>query len=410
MRKSLLLTTCIALAAPAAFAQEGGLPQPPRGVPVQERARPDLDPAGIRAGAFLLFPELTVAGEYTDNVYATEQNTESDYILVVAPEARFRSDWNNHALNARFGARLGRFADNSREDFDDYVAAVDGRLDVRRSTKATGVLSFQRLHEARGTPDDVGGLEPAEYGKWTVGGGLEHSFARAAVQLGVERLSYDYDDVRGLNSIIDQDDRDRDITATSLRVSYSTSPNLATFVEAAYNWRRYDRGELRDSEGYRLTGGVTLDFGGVTSGDVFAGYRAQDYENPAFAEVEGFTYGARVLWNPTLLTSVEFTAANTVEETIIPGSTAYVESLYRVEVNHELLRNLILTGTAAYVEDDFKRSTRTDDVYSLGVGARYLLNRHVTLQAAYGWTERESNANGRDFDRNTVSLRLIASL
>ncbi|ACJ01125.1 outer membrane beta-barrel protein [Rhodospirillum centenum] len=410
MRKSVLfLTAALILPAGAATAQTPG--DPVRGIPVQNRPRPDFDPAGLRAGTFLVYPQISLSGRYDDNIFADESGTVDDVIYIASPQVRLQSDWNRHALNLRAAAEIGRYADNGSEDYEDYVAALDGRLDILRGTTATGRASFARLHEDRGSPDEAGGLEPTEYDLWTASATLDRSLARLGARLTADYRGFDFNDVPAPGgAVIDQDDRDRDEYGVAARLSYATSPNLAGFIQAAYNWRRYEREVGRDSEGYRLTGGVALDFGGVTSGEIFAGYRSQDYDNPAFPTADGLTYGASLAWNPTTLTSLAFTASNTVEETTSDAASAYVATLFRIDIDHELLRNLLIGGYAGYLENDYERIDRTDDVISLGASLRYLVNRNFQIEGGYDYTNRDSNLSGIDYDRNIVYLRLTGLL
>ena len=75
-----------------------------------------------------------------------------------------------------------------------------------------------------------------------------------------------------------------------------------------------------------------------------------------------------------------------------------------MEVQHELLRNLLLNGTVDYTRDDFQGTGRTDNSYGAGFGVSYLLNRNLTVDANYRFTKRDSDDNTAEFDRNIVLL------
>ena len=92
------------LATGGALAQDG---RDARGTAVDRRSNPDYAPLGVRAGAFLIRPSVTVAGQYDDNVFADERNTIDDYVLVVQPRLTAGTNWGRHALNFRTG---GEFA------------------------------------------------------------------------------------------------------------------------------------------------------------------------------------------------------------------------------------------------------------------------------------------------------------
>jgi hypothetical protein len=155
----------VLIALPAVEAQE-----PQRGETVANRARPELDPLGVRMGSFLFFPQLGVAARYDDNLFASETGEIDDTITVVSPEFRLQSDWNNHALNFVAGAEAGYYADNSTEDYVDYFAGADTRLDVTRASKISASAMYSILHEARGDPEaDDAALEPTDYSRLAAG-------------------------------------------------------------------------------------------------------------------------------------------------------------------------------------------------------------------------------------------------
>ncbi|MCI0430482.1 MAG: outer membrane beta-barrel protein, partial [Rhodospirillales bacterium] len=45
-------------------------PEPERAQSVFERPRPDYDPLGIRAGGFLIYPQVELGEAYNDNIFA----------------------------------------------------------------------------------------------------------------------------------------------------------------------------------------------------------------------------------------------------------------------------------------------------------------------------------------------------
>ncbi|HYE51407.1 MAG TPA: outer membrane beta-barrel protein [Azospirillaceae bacterium] len=408
MRNRILAVTAAILASTGgtALAQ-----QDLRGTGVEERTRPDYDPAGIRAGTFLVRPSVTVAGQYDDNIFADDAGAVDDYVIIVQPRLNITSDWGRHALNFRTGAELARYQDFESEDYDDFHVGADGRLDVGTDYAATGGLQYSRQHEDRGSPNDVNGAEPTEFDLTSASVGFAKGVTRINGRVRAEYQGFDFEDVRGLaNTVIDQDNRDRDVWGLGGRVGYEVRPGFNAFVDGALNWVEYDNSPLRDSDGYRVSFGASIDLGGVTTGEVFAGYRAQDYDNPAFEDIDGFTYGASVLWLPTGLTSVRFSLVNEVAETIQASSPGFVRSAIGVEVDHELLRNVILGGEVRYTNDDYERIPRKDDVWQYALGARYLITRNFSVGGEWRHTDRGSNAAGQDYKRDLVTLRVTAAL
>lgn len=385
--------------------------QSDRGVPVNERPRPDYDALGVRAGAFLVKPTLTVGALYDDNIFAQRNNTDSDFVWIVTPAVAMESDWNVHYLRFRTAAELGRFSDFTRENYNDYNVGADARLDVTRGAAFNATVDYRREHEDRGSPNDAGGREPVEYDM--IYGMLGFSRTETRITLRVQGTVNDYkfDDVRGLNNaIIDQSFRDRTEYVFSTRVGYEFRPGFNTFIQGALNWRDYDNG-VRSSDGYRVEGGVAFDMGGVTSGELFAGYRQQSFDNPAFRDADGFSFGANILWNPTALTSVQFRLVNEVNESTTAGASGFVSSGASVQVDHELLRNVVIGGLLGYTENDYVGINRVEKLWNAGLNADYLLNRNFRVGLNYRYDDRDVGVNPvEDYSRNRITLTLRGAL
>ena len=343
-RAQILVAAGVAVS--AGFAADVAVAQDPqRGVPVAERPRPDYDAVGIRAGSFLFLPELSISETYNDNIFARQSNTDHDFITKVLPKVTLNSDWNNHALNFSAGADIGRNLRSTNEDYEDYNFAADGRVDIRRDTSATANVKYEQLHEDRGSPDDVGGITPTEYTKLSSGIGFRNKWNRVSMTVGLDAEMQDYDDVATTGNPINNDDRDRDQYTLSTRLGYEIVPEYEGFVKASYNTIDYDAGVddngfNRDSDGYEITAGTRLDLSGVLSGDVFAGYRSQDYDDARLETISGPVVGAALTWNVTALTTVKGSVSRTVLETTQSGASGFFNTRVGASVDHELRRNL----------------------------------------------------------------------
>ncbi|MGE0651349.1 MAG: outer membrane beta-barrel protein [Alphaproteobacteria bacterium] len=389
----------------------------PRGQTVEERQRPDLDPLGVRVGAFTLFPSIALEEQYSDNIFATENNTIDDFITRLLPRARLRSNWNNHSLSVYGNADIGRYADNGNEDYEDYTVGTNGRLTILRDTWLQGQVEHQRRHEDRGSPDDVGGVEPTIYGA-TLGQltGF-HRLNRLNFTLSgtVERL--DYDDVAtGGGGNINNDDRDRYEMETSLRVGYEVVPNYEAFVRGGYLKRTYDdisdNGLDRDNDGYEIVAGISVDFGGITFGDFFAGYRTQEYDDPALKGVKGPSVGGEITWNVTPLTTIIGTLSRTIEEsTSGDGMGNFASGRFltaaAIRAQHELRRNLIVGANVGYENDDYEGISRTDETLRFGINANYMMYRNLYIRGGYAVRSRDAEI-GTDYVENIVFVRLQA--
>lgn len=395
----------------------------PRGETVLSRERPELNPLGARVGTFIVYPSLELEERYDDNIFANDDGEQGDFITRVSPRLSLRSDWNNHALRFDADADVGRHLDETDEDFEDYSAAISGRVDIRRDTQVRLHAGYANRHERRSSPDDVRGTEPTEFDDLTAGAEVFQRFNRINLRLGGEFRLFDYDDVAvsGGGASINNDDRDRYIAEGYLRVAYEIVPEYEAYVRGAYNVRNYD--DLsdpingvqvdRDSEGFEIVAGVEIDFGGITFGEFFLGYISQDYEDSLLETVDGPVVGAKITWNVTPLTTIIGSATTDIRETTTTDGTGNFSSgryfsTFSIEVDHELLRNLLLGGDVGFSRDDFQGIDRTDNIIRAGVDATYMVNRYVHLSGGYRFRLRDSDVANQDFAENIflVGLKL----
>jgi hypothetical protein len=183
----------------------------------------------------------------------------------------------------------------------------------------------------------------------------------------------------------------------------------------SYNRQDYDTepdndGFDRNSQGFETVAGLSIDLGGVTRADIFAGYLTQYYQDPAFDNVSGPSFGGSLTWNVTGITTVTATVTRTLQETTTAGASGYFATDAVLNVDHELLRNLILSAFGGYGNRDYEGISRNDDVWIAGAGAEYLMNRYMEIDAKYRFDSRDSSESTEDYDRNLILLNLTLKM
>ncbi len=375
---------------------------------VADRARPAYDPLGIRAGAFLVFPELSVTGAYSDNVGFDEDDEESDIVTEIEPSVEFQSQWSRHLLVVEVGSEIAIHADESDEDYQDFFAVGRGRVDVSRQTDIATNAQVRLAHEGRDDPEDAGNDELTDLYQFGGGIALNHEINRLGFTIGGDVLRSVYDDD-------EEEDRNANVYDFLARTSYEVSPKLDVFVEGRYNVEDRDdnvddNGVARDTDGYEGRLGAGLDITSVLFGEAFAGYRVQRFDEDDFDDETGVSFGVDLNWNPTLLTSVGFSGQRDFRATDEGDAASNFRTEFGITIDHEFLRNMIVNGEARYQNDDFRGDDREDDTVLLGAGLTYWINRNLSFNAGYDYSERDSNEAGEDFKVNEFSIGLTARL
>ena len=387
-----------------------------RNVGVLERPRPDYEAVGARFGSFRVFPKVTGSVFYDSNIFATETNEDADTFFLVQPEVNVTSDWSRHALEAHARAVFTRYVENDQENADDYVVGTSGRLDVLRSTRILGGAEYSNLTEARTATNTVRGLqEPVQYDLTRAYVEGQHDFVDLRLRGRVEYREFDYKNgVDLLNQPVLLQDRDREILDVIVRGGYAVSPDTSFFVEVAHNTRKYRLkppvvAQDRDSDGYEVTAGANFQITQLIAGEVQAGYLRQKYDASSLDNVEGFAMQADVDWFVTQLTTLGFTAIRTIDDPADFRAAGLVSTQAAVTVDHELLRNVILSGRLRYEDAQYKGIDREDKVWGASVNGTYLLNRRVGLSGGYAYLKQESNGLDRsnDFDVHRLFVSVV---
>ncbi|NCF63266.1 MAG: outer membrane beta-barrel protein [Gammaproteobacteria bacterium] len=378
----------------------------------------DFKPLGIRAGGFMLHPGIQLAAEWNDNVFYTAENEIDDLIWHFRPYISAQSNWSQHSFNIRLAADIARYQDRGILDYEDYFVLINGQVDVRSRTYFTYNVDWMKLHESRNNRSAEQGIEPTTYNLLGGGVGFNHTFNRVGLGVDYRYRTLDFDNAIGIDGIIDNQDRDRDESGLSLRLGYQFQTDKQAFIRISSHRVRYDqeldRSDLhRDSDGWYVDAGLAVTMTGKLMGDVFVSYRDQEYDDPRLEDINGWAGGAGLQWTPTGLTRVSARITSSVEQTTYQYSSGFFQTLYGLRVDHELLRDLQISGEVSYRHMDYQLTADApetardvDKLWRAGLGATYFFNRHVFLSASYSYEKLKSNLPEDRIDANKFWLVL----
>lgn len=379
----------------------------------------DYKPLGLRAGSFMLHPGVELAVDYNDNVFYSYQNEQSDTIFHVRPYITAQSTWSRHSFSLRLSADIGRYADFDIRDYEDYFITADGRLDFQGRNTLGYRLDILQLHEDLNSRDSEQGIEPTVYHLLGAGLTYDHYFNRLSLGGAVDWRQLTYDDVLGEDGdIINNDDRDRNQALISITADYQFKTDKSIFLTVGWDETEYDQsidrnGYHRDSSGYYISGGLDFTITSLLMGDVSVGYHKREYDDPQLRDVDGIGLGAGLTWFPTQLTTVRASFSSTIEDTTNADASGYFRTLYSLRVDHELLRDLQLTGRLSYTDSDYEPvvdappgSRTNDQVWRAGVGVNYFVNRWMFVGASYDFQDLSTNVANDGYKVNRVWLVL----
>jgi hypothetical protein len=221
------------------------------------------------------------------------------------------------------------------------------------------------------------------------------------VNLNVDQSIYTYDNNRTLaGAVLSQKYRDATDTRATVRVDYNVSPDTFLFVQGRYNKQNYDLKPpavptSRDSDGYEFTAGADFDLSNLLRGRLEAGYLRQEFKSPLYRAFTGVQVRGRVEYYPTQLTTITVLGSRSVANSGLVQAPSYLSTAAGLQIDHELLRNVILTGRGDYQHAQYSGVDRTDNRYGASVGGTYLLNRNVGVSLTYYYLDQRSSGIDR---------------
>jgi len=378
---------------------------------VRERITPGYDAAGLPIGDFTLSPSIDVNTNYTDNVYALQNSKTSAAFVRLAPAASLQSNWSRRSLTLEADGLVDRYATQHSENDEEINLSGYGTQQLGGNTRVQFITRYHQGQESRESQNAVALTErPIRYETATAAIGASQRFANFLLlgEAGITHSNYFDARYKRDDSVLDQDYRDNDLKRLRLRGEIAQSPSLAYFGQVTRSTTNYSldasNGNARSSTKYELLGGVRFELPIPARGEIGIGYVNANYQSAQFRSFSGLAINSQVLFFPTQLTTVTVNAQRSVNDAGTLTSSGYVALSGGIQVDHELLRSLVLTASAQLERDTFNGADRKDGRVALGLGANYRLNRGLSLRFNYDRLALTSHGTDRykSFSRNRV--------
>ena len=384
---------------------------------VLQRPRPDFDPLGVRYGDFILLPDVTSSIGGDSNLFTQNNAKKSDYSITSSAGFLIQSDLPTNALNVDLNYDNQRYLRYVSENISDFGGSATARLDISNLSYLTFSGGYQTQHEDRSSPDvTIQGLTPTAYHIATGRLGYARTIRRIGLSMNVEADKYNF--INGLtlqHTPLINDFQNRLALSMGPRLSYSFAPEYSAYVEVKGNIQSYANnpdpsGFYHSSSGVAGYAGTDLRLTDVINGELYLGYQQQDYQDHRLKSVSEPLFGVSAVWNLTGLTTLRFGAARTIEETIVPGVPAFLQTQVEFGVEHELLENVLLNGQVGEIDEGLVDSDHTDEYYDVVLGVRYLIDNHFNISMNYERNVESAYTLANCFNRNRLNFKLHVQL
>lgn len=246
-------------------------------------------------------------------------------------------------------------------------------------------------------------VNPGRYNQFSGSLSANKRFGHSFFDIGGSVVSTQFDSTPGLTT-----SRNGTVYTVTQRTGYDVTPRIYVFVDPSLNWQRYAN-TLRNSNGYRVTGGVGTAAPGLWQGEIFGGYQSQ--KNDIVGTYGSSVFGVRVGYSPTRFWDFRLSLDEALgSSTIATGGTTGLASrtttaLMNIGYNG-LPRGWATSARFGYVRTDFVNNVRDDNGWLAGGHLDYEVWRNLGVGFDYQYKSVNSNVAGQSFDQHVVSLGL----
>ena len=220
--------------------------------------------------------------------------------------------------------------------------------------------------------------------------------------------------MQGLNGPINTSQRNYHEVYVDGTLSHFVFGRQKLFAELRPNVRTYDHefdqsGFRRSSNGGQATFGGILDLDSVFLVTLSSGIQVQSYDDPRFGTITEPNGTIKVSWWPTLITNVSLGFDHSYQEGFFSTSPGAVRNFGIIQVDHELRRNLILSGSAAIEAIDVVNSNQNTNRKIGEAKLQYQLADGVSIALDYTFIHQTAEGGLTPFDQSlfTASIKKL---
>ena len=375
---------------------------------------------GLKAGPFRVHPFLGAAEIYTDNVFRSNADRQSDFVHVVAPGMQVQlpfAGYHQAVLDYRaiqfFHQRFSR-NDALRQNFTGQVKLnFPGGLNLHLQGGYTKGFDF------RGSDVDVQALEPTKWNTKNFAANAETIGSRVGVRLKVRVTDLNYEN----NNQAPR--RDRLTSRGDFTVFGLIAPKTFALLNFGVSRRAYDQNTQLDSASYRVSSGFRWRATGKTTGEIQVGYEILNFDHAPVTQPEGSLLssgGSRqeiirvtgiLNWQATPRSRIRLRPFRTIRQSGVFNTSTFTQSGVNLSASHAIGIRTTLNGNFSFSHNDFSddqggtsSGNRVDYRIRGGIGATYQAVKWLGIKFNYQYAQRISTINTFENYANTLMVSI----
>ena len=389
----------------------------------------------------ILTPSISASEQYTDNLFFSEDNTESEWITMISPGIRYKLLGKTSEVNLSYAPTFVYYDKHTDFNTIRHNASIAGRIQTAKYTELTLSNTFVRTEEQlnREDSDDETIRESREpYYNNTVSSGISHQFGAA------DTISFKYTDT--LRDHNDPDEEDSKSHAADLNLTYWFMPHfgidtgvdytrgefdgtsddfdqwnghvklirkfsahLNAFIKYAHTDMNY-RESTSDYQVYDGSIGMGYTIEEDASISVSTGYLVRDRTGEDDEERITANIDLDKAWN-FKRSSIGFKATSGYKESYFGAENLGFDWywLLSTSARHYFSKHLSGNISGSYRRDKYEdtEDNRKDYTTVGTAGLSYQPRPWITTALTYTYRDRNSNIYTNDYEENSVILTII---
>ena len=388
------------------------------GVTVQSRLHPETQPQGVRDGPWLLQSAWQESVGYDSNVLGGSAPLGS-WTVNTQPSLLLSSTWSRAALGAYVELDNRRDLNAPGQNRTDGNASLGGTLNFGQDRLTLAAAEIDS-HEDRTALDALPTDRPVPFQVQDLRASYAWTHGRWVITPNMEAAVWHYGSATILGVPASQAYRDRDVFQGGATVGYELAPQRSLVMVARAIGQDYQHAQpgqpSLNSTGYQLLAGMDYADDGVWRYRLLLGAEHRDFAAAAYPSRTAAITEAEIAWLPSGMTTLAATVSRTMEDAAQEGVSGYTLTSARVTADHELRRDFLLHASAGMQRADFLQGGTWQAGFTLGLGATWLVNRHVEVSATYDFTDQHGSSStaalplSGDYTRNVGLLTVRLAL
>lgn len=369
---------------------------------------------GAKLGEAVFHSALTTSLQHESNIFLSDSGEKSDLILMLNPSAGLELPIQENSFSVEYDAFINDYLDHDDENHVDH--RLDAKAEIGLTDYTISITDLYNRFTSR-ADSEVSAKIRQQANEARIG--IAAEFEQLGFEAGYTNKYNDYRSSDIIFGALTYDDRDYTANIIDLVASYAFMPKTAVLLESDFGTINYDNSVSPDADFIELLLGLRGEPDEDLTVDLKAGIKHQEYDTSSLLNDENFTgFIARggVNYGLTDDDLLSLKLERGIYESTYQNMNYYTLSGAGLTYRHDFNDKLSVDLLAALQLNDYPGPSteggdtreREDKFYSLGGGIAYHIQKWLSAQATYKYTNRDSNFATYDYEDNVIVLSLTA--